>query len=149
MTANPIRKVVTMLQAMQKKVAAEGEKEEELFEKFMCYCKSGEGSLSKSIADAEEKAPQLVSDIEESESQVTQLKDDIKSHQTDRAAAKDAMAAATAVREKEAATFAAEKAEADANIAATDGMSGSFLQTQNGQRLRNFILNKDMSDYDR
>jgi len=157
MMANPIRKVVNMLTAMQKKVTAEGEKETELFEKFMCYCKNGAGALAKSIADAETKAPQLVSDIEESESQVSQYKDDIKSHQTDRAAAKDAMAEATAVREKEAASFAAEKAEADANIAATgkaigsieDGMSGSFLQTEAGSRLRQLVLNKDMSDYDR
>ena len=34
---NPIRKVVTMLQNMQKKVTAEGEKETALFEKYMCY----------------------------------------------------------------------------------------------------------------
>jgi hypothetical protein len=33
--ANPIRKVVTMLQMMQKKVEQEGEKEKELFDKFM------------------------------------------------------------------------------------------------------------------
>jgi hypothetical protein len=31
-SANPIRRVVSMLQAMQKKVAAEGEKEKELME---------------------------------------------------------------------------------------------------------------------
>ena len=34
--ANPIRNVVTMLQTMQKKVEAEGEREQELFDKFMC-----------------------------------------------------------------------------------------------------------------
>ena len=36
--ANPIRKVVNMLQGMQKKVQAEGERDEALFDKFMCYC---------------------------------------------------------------------------------------------------------------
>jgi hypothetical protein len=60
MAANPIRKVVTMLQSMQKKITAEGEKEEELFDKFMCYCKNGASALAKSIADAEAKAPDLV-----------------------------------------------------------------------------------------
>ncbi len=39
-SANPIRKVVTMLQSMQSKVAAEGEKAEELFAKFQC-CLAG------------------------------------------------------------------------------------------------------------
>merc|ERR1719324_969180 len=52
---------------MQKKVAAEGEKEEELFEKFMCYCKNGKGALEGSIAQAEAKMPALGADIEAGE----------------------------------------------------------------------------------
>jgi hypothetical protein len=55
LSVNPIRRVVTMLQSMQKKVAAEGEKEEELFDKFMCYCKNGRGSLEGSIASAKKR----------------------------------------------------------------------------------------------
>ena len=35
---NPIRRIVTLLQDTQKETEAEGEKEEEAFEKFMCYC---------------------------------------------------------------------------------------------------------------
>jgi len=50
--ANPIRKVVTMLQNMQKKVSTEGEKEKALFDKFMCYCKNSDSTLGKSISDA-------------------------------------------------------------------------------------------------
>merc|ERR1719298_213205 len=110
-TANPIRKVVNMLQAMEKKVQAEGAKEQELFGKFMCYCKNGDEALAKSISAAEAKAPALAADIESSEAQVKQLKSDVKSHQTDRAAAKSAMAEATTIREKEAAAFSALKSE--------------------------------------
>merc|ERR1719356_340872 len=119
-SANPIRKVVTMLQSLKKQVAAEGEKEDELFEKFMCYCKNGDEALSKSISAAEAKVPAVSSDIEAAEANVVQLKADLKSHQTDRAAAKAAMAQATSIRAKEAAAFAALKSEADANIAATN-----------------------------
>merc|ERR1719405_3510 len=156
--ANPIRKVVTMLQAMEKKVTAEGEKETELFEKFMCYCKNGDEALAKSIADAEEKVGQLPKDIEAAENEVKQLKADLKQHQTDRAAAKTAMAEATALREKEAGSFASLKAEADANIAAATkatnavekGMSGSFLQTQAAQVLRNLVMGaNNIQDYAR
>merc|ERR1719183_1608792 len=100
--ANPIRKVVNMLQAMEKKITAEGEKEQKLFDAFMCYCKNGDEALAKSISEAEAKAPQVSSDIEEAEAQVKQLKEDLKSHQTDRAAAKAAMAEATSIRAKEA-----------------------------------------------
>merc|ERR1719207_336748 len=157
-TANPIRKVVTMLQAMEKKVSAEGEKEKELFDKFMCYCKNGDEALAKSISDAEAKSPQLAADIEAAESQVKQLKADLKAHQTDRAAAKAAMAEATSIRAKEAGTFADLKAEADANIAACTkataaiekGMAGSFLQTSAAQVLRNLVLaQSNIDDYDR
>merc|ERR1719248_286267 len=82
-TANPIRKVVTLLQMMQKKVEAEGEKEAELFEKFMCYCKSSGETLTKSLADADVKMPQLASDIKEAESAKAQLKEEVSAHQND------------------------------------------------------------------
>merc|ERR1719271_672699 len=107
-----------MLQAMQNKVKAEGEKEQELYDKFMCYCKNGDEALGKSIGDAEAKIPQVTADIEAGESEVKQLKSDLKSHQSDRAAAKAAMAEATGIREKEASAFADLKAESDAEIAA-------------------------------
>merc|ERR1719254_390585 len=144
--ANPIRKVVTMLQAMSKKVEAEGEKEKELYDKFMCYCSTGGGDLSASIQAAEEKVPAVGSSIEASEGKLTQSKEDLKSAQTGRADAKKAVAEATAIREKEAAAFADFKADADTNIAAmakavtviSKGMGGSFLQTSAAGVLRKF-----------
>merc|ERR1719274_8171 len=80
-TANPIRKVVTLLQMMQKKVEAEGAKEAELFEKFMCYCKSSGETLQKSIADGDMKMPQLASDIKEAEANKVQLQEELAQHQ--------------------------------------------------------------------
>jgi len=65
MTANPIRKVVTMLQNMQSKIGAEGKKKEATFDEYMCYCKNADGTLAQSIADAETKIPQLESSIKE------------------------------------------------------------------------------------
>merc|ERR1712066_266831 len=75
-----------------------------------------------------------------------------------RAAAKTAMAEATAIREKEAATFAALKADADANLAALvkataaieKGMGGSFLQAADAQVLQKLVMGQSsMDDYDR
>jgi len=156
--ANPIRKVVNMLQSMQKKVTEEGEIEQKLFDKFMCYCENGDTALAKSIADAEAKMPELVSEIEEAEQEVKQLKLDLEAHKADRAAAKKAMAEATALREKEAAVFAAYKAEAESNIGAmvkateaiSKGMAGSFLHTSDAQVLKNLVLAQNtLEDYDR
>jgi len=156
--ANPVRKVVTMLQNMQKKVEEEGEVEKKLYEKFMCYCQSGGKELEASIDKAEDKVSTLPSEIEAAEEKLTQMKDDIKQHQTDRAAAKRSMKKATAVRDKEAAEFAKMKAEADSNLVATakaiaaleKGVGAGFLQTRAAQDLRSFILNKaDVEDEDR
>merc|ERR1719247_3513753 len=124
-----------MLQNMEKKVTAEGEKEQKLYDKFMCYCKNAGGDLSAGIANSEAKASSLPSAIEEAEAHQKQLKEELKAHQADRSAAKAAMAEANAIREKEAAAFAKEKAESSATIDATgraiaaisSGMSGSFF----------------------
>merc|ERR1719453_2050653 len=143
---------------MQKKVEAEGEKEAELFEKFMCYCKSSGETLGKSIADAEVKMPQLASDIKEAESAKAQLQEEVTQHQNDRDEAKAAMAKATEIREKEAAAFAKESSNDKANLdalkkataAIEKGMSGGFLQTSSAAVLRKLVVGKaDMLEYDR
>merc|ERR1719197_2302481 len=103
LAVNPIRRVVTMLQSMEKKVAEEGEKEKDLFEKFMCYCKNGRGTLEASIESAKNTNDQLASSIKETAASLTQMKADLKTAQTDRADAKAAVAKATALRQKEAA----------------------------------------------
>jgi len=155
---NPIRKVVVMLQAMQKKVTSEGEKETELYDKFVCYCKNAGGDLSKGIEAGQDKVPQLEADIKKAEASLAQLKEDIKQHQNDRAAAKEAMAAATALREKEAAAFDKADAEYVANSGAVEkataaiekGMKGSFLQTSAAQILRTLLDSKqNMLEADR
>jgi chromosome segregation ATPase len=156
--ANPIRKVVSMLQMMQKKVQAEGEKEQELFDKFMCYCKNGAAALDKSIADAGDAIPELGANIEAAGGQLVQLKEDLKKAQTDRAAAKSAMSEATAIREKDAAAYAKESGDLKTNLAAMDkaiaainkGAGGAFLQTSAANTLRNLVEESDsLSDLDR
>jgi len=156
--ANPIRKVVSMLQNLEAKVQGEGAKETELHDKYMCYCKNAGGSLGKSIADAEAKGPELVSAIEEGIGKLAQLKEDLKSHQNDRAAAKSAMAAATALREKENAAFETTKTDLETNLAALakataaieKGAGGAFLQTEAASALKTFVMGKNnMYDADR
>jgi len=148
--ANPVRKVVSMLQSMQKKVEAEGEKEEELYKKFSCYCKTGAADLSASISAAGAKGAQLGSDVGAAEEQLAQVKQGLKDAQAERAEAKAAVASATSIREKEAAAFAATKAELESYISAikqavtalTKGMAGGFLQTASASLLRKIVLTK-------
>jgi len=87
-----------------------------------------------------------------------QTKQDLKQAQTDRAAAKSAMAEATAIREKEAAAFAGVSTELKTNVAAMTkavdalekGAGGAFLQTTAAKVLSKLVLSQeDMVDYDR
>eukprot|EP00928_Gymnodinium_smaydae_P062991 TRINITY_DN466_c0_g1_i1.p1 TRINITY_DN466_c0_g1~~TRINITY_DN466_c0_g1_i1.p1 ORF type:complete len:726 (+),score=259.64 TRINITY_DN466_c0_g1_i1:69-2246(+) len=156
--ANPIRKVVTMLEAMKKKVTAEGEAEEALYKRYMCYCKSSGGNLEKSIADAEAKSPEVSSSIAENEAKKQQLDEDLVQHKADRTAAKTAVAEASKIREKEAAAFASTKSELEANIGAIKkalsalekGMAGSFLQSPAASILSRVVQSReDLVDIDR
>merc|ERR1719420_2430919 len=147
-----------MLQMMMKKIEKDGEKEKELFDKFMCYCKNADATLGKSIGDAETKIPQLESDLKEAVETKAQLEVDIKQHQTDRTAAKEAIAKATEIREKEAAAYAKENAEDMANLdalkkataAIEKGLAGGFLQTESAKALRRLVVAKpNILDADR
>merc|ERR1719375_1079655 len=128
---------------MQKKVEEAGRTELVLFDRYMCYCKTGLGELEKSVKDAEEKIPQLEGDIEEAVSTVAQLTEELKQHKTDKAEAQTTVEKATAVRNKEHSDFETESNEFRVNIAALSkaiplirsGMAG-FLQTGLAQTLR-------------
>merc|ERR1719210_1992594 len=139
-----------MLQSMQTKVQEEGEKEQALYEKYMCYCKTAGGDLQESIATSGSSISDLGNKIKAAEEQKVVLGEELKTAQSDRTAAKQAMADATAVREKEAAAFAIEKSDADKDIAAVakaiaaieKGMAGSFLQSSGVQLLRNLLVTR-------
>merc|ERR1719335_539527 len=157
-TANPIRRVVSLLQNMAKKVEAEGKAAQELFDKFGCYCKTGAADLAKSIGDNDAKVPALQSDIEEAESKLATTKQELEQHQVDRDAAKAAMAKATAIREKEHATYLKESGDLKMNIDALSkaipaiekGMSGGFLQTKVATSIRRAVLaDSDLTEFDR
>jgi hypothetical protein len=152
--ANPIRRVVTMLQKIQKKVETEGETETELHEKFMCNCKTSGAAYTLSISDGEAKVESLAAGLKASEGQLTQLKSALSGHKSDREAAKQALASAQALREKEAEAYAGVKAEQEANIAAVAkgvkailaGGGSSFLQTDGAQKLKDLATsNQAMS----
>lgn len=150
--ANPIRKVVTLLQKMQKKVEHEAAVADDLFDKYMCYCQSSGGSLADAIGAAKTKIPELTSGIKEAVGKKSQLEKDIKTKRQDRDAATKSVQEAEALRTKEKAEYDKEFAESKANLgsltkavkAISDGMSTSFLQTNAAGRLRE-LLNEDQS----
>jgi len=135
--ANPIRRVVSLLQGLADKVEKEGKAAEKAYNKLVCYCEGNTKELEATIQEEGETIERLTSEIEETKSAKTQLDADLKQHKEDREAAKEAIAKGDEMREKEAADFASESGDMKANLAAMDqaipaiekGMAGSFLQT--------------------
>merc|ERR1719253_816136 len=133
--ANPIRKVVTLLQDMQKEIEAEGEKEEEAFDKFMCYCDGSTSDMAKGAEEGTQKVAELTSKVESLKAEKTQLEQELAQHQSDRAAAKEDASKASSLREKENGEFTAQEADMSTNIKAMKGAIsalskgvGSFMQ---------------------
>jgi len=146
--ANPIRKIVTLLQNMQKEIEAEGAKEKELFDKFMCFCSGSSDELTKKAADAKAAIEELTAKLKSEEAEKVQLGQDLIAHKSDREGAKSDIAEATMLREKEASEYAAEKADSETNIGAMakaipaleKGMGGAaLLQMPGGNRLSKIV----------
>jgi hypothetical protein len=139
--ANPIRKVVTLLQDMQKELQAEGEKEQDLYDKFMCYCDGNSGDMTKSAEEASVKITELKAKLEAEKAEKSQLDQALTGHKKDRIAAQNDLAKATGIREKEHADFVEETGESKANLdsmnaavtALEKGMGKAFLQSQTGE----------------
>merc|ERR1719401_1045205 len=142
---------------MQTTITEEGKKKGAMFDKYMCYCENADSTLGKSIADADTKIPQVQSAIKEGAAMKAQLQSELKDAQESRVEAKDTIAKATSIREKEAKAYSSRKSDLDANIGALSkaipaiegGMSGSFLQTKSAAILRQISISADMIPADR
>lgn len=136
--ANPIRKIVTLLQDMQKEVEAEGVKGKELYDKFMCFCSTGADDLAKTVSDSKATVETLTAKHGQMTSEKASLVQDIATHTADMAQAEKDLAEAEAIRTNEKKAFDEEYASktgtegalAKAIPAIEAGLAGSaFVQT--------------------
>merc|ERR1719478_869993 len=154
---NPIRRIVNLLQKMQEEVDAEIKKDEDMHEKFECYCTTQTKALDASIAALKEKIPQIEADIKECEAGNGRIAAELAQHKQDRADANEAIESATAQREKEAEAFDKLSSDLKANIGAcskaidaiSKGMGASFLQSGAAPALRKLVVTSNLSRYDR
>jgi len=158
MNANPIRKIVSLLQNMQKEIEEEGAKEKELFDKFMCFCSGNDASLVKAAADAKAKIEELTASLKSQEAEKVQVSQELSAHKADRVSAAKDLEEATVLRGKEAAEYAAFKADSEYNIGAMAkaipaleaGMGASALLQMSGvSKLRNIVVNANMDAMDK
>mmetsp|Transcript_18060 Transcript_18060/g.33577 ORF Transcript_18060/g.33577 Transcript_18060/m.33577 type:complete len:688 (-) Transcript_18060:104-2167(-) len=147
-SVNPIRKVTTLLQGIEKKVTEEMAAKEKLYDEYMCYCKTSDGTLAASISTSEDKIPKVASNIDSDSEKKAQTEMGLKKAQTGREEAKEQIAKAEALRASQAEKFGSESSDLKTNIAALtkaipaieSGMAGAFLQTSAASTLRRLTM---------
>merc|ERR1719387_1951 len=133
--ANPMRKVIRMMQDMTKELEREGELEAEIFEKALCACEGGEKDLVKAIDSSTAEIESSKSKIGSAEAEKAQLAQELDDHKHNVEVGKSDLATATELREKEHSKFVEQDKATTLSIKQLDqaipalekGMSGAAL----------------------
>merc|ERR1719331_3439895 len=126
---NPIRKIVTLPQDMQKEIEDEGAKEKELYDKFMCYCNGNTEGMSKAAEEASQRISKLQAKLEENKAEKSQLDQELMGHKQDREAAVQDLDKAQKIRDKEHAEYLERVGEEKENI---DALSSAITALEKG-----------------
>merc|ERR1719469_1553636 len=103
---------------MLKELEKEAEEDEEIYDKLACWCETNDKEKTKSIAEAEARIDALTTKIEELTAVSARLNAEIKNLEKEVAQNQDALAKATALREKQLAEFNAEEKDLLESISA-------------------------------
>merc|ERR1719387_1761679 len=159
-----MRRVIRMMQDMQKELEREGELEHELFEKALCAGEGGEKDLAKVIDSSGAEIEASKSKIGADEAELAQLEQELQDHAHSLEVAKADLATATELREKEHKEFVERESATATSLKQLDkaipalekGMSGAALVqsgtlSQRGMsRLRQVVgVTRYLSDDDR
>jgi len=106
---SPIKRVTNLLSKMKAELEAEADKEAEMYDKMVCWCEENEKEKKKAVADAEAKDRELSAEIESRSARFGDLTASIANTKREIKDNSDALATATAIREKEAGKFRGEE----------------------------------------
>jgi len=107
--SRPISRVIKLLKEMQAQLVKEAKEDQDLYEKFSCWCKTNGKEKDEAVEVAGQRIEQLTATIEELTSTSAELNADIKKTKKQIAEDRAALAKATAIREKESAAFTNEE----------------------------------------
>lgn len=139
-TVNPIRKIVGMLQDMQKELQHEADSEKELFEKAMCSCENGEKDLQTVIDQSTATIADVTSKLEEETAEKSRTDEELKSHYAGKQAAEADLAKASMLREKENAQFSKDAKMTKMQIGQ---LSGAIPQLEGGASSASLMQQED------
>ena len=118
---NPVTRVVELMEGLTKKIIADGDAEQDLYDKFKCWCTKVINAKTSSIAANEARIDELEMYIDDLESGRVELTSERQELEAEIAGLEKAIEAETAMRKKEAEDYAAAKDEMDKAIAALKG----------------------------
>mmetsp|Transcript_22538 Transcript_22538/g.49814 ORF Transcript_22538/g.49814 Transcript_22538/m.49814 type:complete len:783 (-) Transcript_22538:86-2434(-) len=107
----PIHRVVKLLGEMKDQLQQEAKADEEAHDKMVCWCETNNKEKESAIAQADAKSSELQSEIEATSSSVGKFASQIEHLKAEIAERKQALATATAIREKEREAFTTEEKE--------------------------------------
>lgn len=117
---SPVMRVVELIKQMKNTVEADGKMEQQVYDKFACWCADTTKRKNKDIDDANDSIAQLTTLIEENsgkkgtfEAEIAQLKKDIAANEA-------SQADAAAIRNKQNANYSQERLEAEQTIGALE-----------------------------
>merc|ERR1719310_1603078 len=115
---------------------AEGEKDQEIYDKMACWCDTNDKEKNKSIGEAETRLKDLTSAIEELTGNSARLNTEIKNLEQEVAANQEALDKATALRKKQLAEFNAEEKDVLQSISALKSAITVLAKHQGGSLLQ-------------
>jgi len=101
----PVTKVINLLKDMTAQLEKEGEEDEAVYDKMVCWCESNDKEKTKAIADGEQQIADLSASIEDLTANSAKLTSEIATLETELGKNQAALAKATGIREKELAEF--------------------------------------------
>merc|ERR1719161_104878 len=131
---NPMAKVVELLEDLQKDLENDQKVEQEMFDKYACWCEETTDKKAHFITEAREKIKTLQRSILELKGTVAIREAELEELRQKIAEAEEAIESATSVRQKENQAFMAEKVELEQAISALEKAitvlsgAGTFLQ---------------------
>jgi hypothetical protein len=133
---NPVTRVAELLEGLSKKVAADGEAEQELYDKYKCWCTKVINAKTTSIAANEARIQELAAYIDDLSSGRIELTSEREELEAEIKELEKAIEEETAMREKENADYLAAKDEMDKAIAALESAVATLETAQsNGTAL--------------
>merc|ERR1719482_1296966 len=112
----PVSKVINLLKDMLKQLEKESDQDQDIYEKFGCWCVTYEKEKTKAIADGQSRITALTASIEALAADSATLNAEVANLQGELAKDTNALGEATALRSKQLAEFNQEEKDSLVSI---------------------------------